>query len=140
MRKRLDDTQMPRVLLEVRRPVEPEVGRSDFPFPRRQQRADFVGRPHIELAFFAFAVSVEARPERAIGRTHLAYEEADDCACNVAERGLARCTAQIGIKREQRTVVVEHFLEVRNRPLSVDAVAAETAAEMIINAACGHPW
>src|SRR5439155_26846215 len=138
-RERLDDAQMPCVLLEVRWPVETEVERCDLPFARPQQRANFIGRPYIKLSLFAFAVGVEARPERAIRRAHLAYEPADDGARNVAERRLARCASQIGVERDERPVVVEHLLEMWNRPFGVNAVAAETTAEMIIDAAFGHP-
>ena len=90
----------------------------------------------------AIAASGDPLPQsllESIRRTHLAYEPADDGACDVAERGLSRCASQIGIERDERPVVVEHFLEMRNRPFGVDAVAAETAAEMIIDAAFGHP-
>src|SRR5438552_6889804 len=130
---------MPCVLLEVRRTVETEVERCNLPFARRQQRANFIGRPYIKLSLFAFAVGVEARPERAIRRAHLAYEPADDGARNGAERRLARCASQIGVERDERPVVVEHLLEMWNRPFGVNAVAAETTAEMIIDAAFGHP-
>src|SRR4029077_18503270 len=44
----------------------------------------------------------------------------------------------IGVHREQRGVVVEHLLEMRNRPFGVDAVAAEPAAELIVDPSVGH--
>src|SRR4029077_18684101 len=44
----------------------------------------------------------------------------------------------IGVHREQRGVVVEHLLEMRNRPFGVDAVAAEPAAELTVDPSVGH--
>jgi len=41
-------------------------------------------------------------------------------------------------QRAQRTVVVEHLLELRDRPLRVDRVPAETAAQLVVDAAIGH--
>ena len=76
--------------------------------------------------------------ERAVGRAHLAHEPADDVARDVAERGFAGRARRIGIQRQQRRVVVQHLLEVRDRPLAVDAVTAEAAAELVVNAAVRH--
>ena len=36
---------------------------------------------------------------------------------------------------DQQRVVVQHFFEVRDQPVGIDAVACESAAEMIVNAA-----
>ena len=45
---------------------------------------------------------------------------------------------EVRIQREERPVVVEHLLEVRDRPFGVDRVAAEAPAELIVDAAVGH--
>ena len=42
------------------------------------------------------------------------------------------------VKCEQRTVVVQHFFEMRNLPVAVDGVSAKTATNMVVNAAFGH--
>ena len=42
------------------------------------------------------------------------------------------------VHRQQRAVVVQHLLEVRNHPVLVHRVAAEAAAELIVDAAFAH--
>ena len=54
------------------------------------------------------------------------------------EYDLAGRAPGIRIKREKRRVVVEHLFEVRDRPFGIDAVAAETAAELVVDAPSGH--
>ena len=125
--------------LEIRSAVEPIVHRDDGKAVGREQRAHFVFRPDVELALFAFAVGVEAREEAAIRRAHLPGHPADDAVRHVREPRVAGRPREVGIEREQRTVVVEHLFEMRNRPLGVDAVAAEAAAQLIVDAAVGHP-
>ena len=116
--------------------------RSAAPRPRSragvQQRAHLLARPDVELALLAVAVGVEARVERAIRRTHLAGHPADDAARHVREARFAGHPREVRVQRQQRPVVVEHLLEVRNRPLGIDAVAAEAAAELVVDAAVGH--
>ena len=51
---------------------------------------------------------------------------------------LSRGPPGVGIQREQRSVVVEHFLEMRNRPFGVHAVAAEASGQLIVDATFGH--
>ena len=50
-----------------------------------------------------------------------------------------RDAPRIGEQPEERAVVVEHLLEMRNRPLGVDAVAAKAATQLIVDAAFAHP-
>jgi hypothetical protein len=44
----------------------------------------------------------------------------------------------VGAERQQRPVVVEHFFEVRDFPALIDAVAAEAAADLVVDAAFAH--
>ena len=37
----------------------------------------------------------------------------------------------IGVARQQRAVVVKHFLEMRNGPVRIGAVAGEAAAQLV---------
>ena len=45
---------------------------------------------------------------------------------------------RVGVQAQQRTVVVEHLLEVRDRPFGIDAVAAEASAELVVDSPFGH--
>ena len=113
--------------------------RGDRVLLRRQQRARLVGRPHVEPALLAFAVGVEAGAERAVGGAHLAHQPVDDAARHVAEAPLAGDPREVRVQAEQRAVVVEHLLEVRDAPFLVDAVPAEASAQLVVDAAVGHP-
>ena len=124
---------------EIGRAVESVVRRGDRVGVRREQRAHFVAVPDVELSLLALAVGIEARVEGAIAGAHLARHPADDAARDVGKPRIAGHLREIRVQAEQRPVVVEHLLEVRNRPLRIDAVAAEAAAQLIVDAAVGHP-
>ena len=136
--ERLAHARIPRVALEIRRPVEAVIGLGDDPFLVGDRRARLLARPHVEPAFVALAVGVEARVERPVVRAHLAHQPADDVARDVRVAALAGDARSVGVQREQRSVVVEHLLEVRDGPLRVDGVTAEAAAQLIVDAAVGH--
>ena len=132
------DAQVPRRVLEIRPMVERPVTPRDGPLVRGQQRFDGIRRPDVELAFLVFAVGVEAGVETALGRAHVAPCPGDDAARRMRERCIPGRPPGIGVHREQRRIVVEHLLEMRDRPFGVDAVSAETTAELIVDAALGH--
>src|ERR1700682_5197630 len=45
---------------------------------------------------------------------------------------------RIAVEREQWAVVVQHLFEMWDRPEAVDAVAAETTSQLVVNPAFGH--
>ena len=129
---------VPMRVLEIGRSIETVYRRRHGVFLGGQQRADFIGRPHVEPAFMAFAVGIQRRIETALRRAHFAQQPADDALCGVLEQGFAGQCPGVGIQVQQRAVVVEHFFEVRDEPLLVDGVATESAAELIDHAARRH--
>ncbi len=46
---------------------------------------------------------------------------------------------RLRIERQQRCVVVQHLLEMRDRPFAIDAVTKEPAAELVVEAGERHP-
>src|SRR5271169_1532149 len=126
------DAQMPRRLLEIGRPVEPPVTSGDLPFVRSQQRLYRSRRPDVELPFLVLAVGIEARTEGALGRAHVAQRPGSDSARRARAARIPGCPPGIGVYGQQRGVVVEHLLEVRDGPFGVDAVAAKPAAELVV--------
>ncbi len=131
--------QVPRMALEIGRAIEPPMGCRDREILGPEQRADLVARPDVEFAFLAIAVGVEAREERAVGSAHFARHPGDDAARDCGVPGLARHPREVRVQAEEGPVVVEHLLEMRDRPLGVHAVAAEASAELVVNAPVGHP-
>ena len=110
-------------------PVETPVRGGDGVFVRVEHRLHLIRRPDVELAFLVLAVGVEARIEASLGRAHFAHAASRRCPrVRARSAAFAGCAPRIGVKRQQRRVVVEHLFEMRNRPLGVDAVAAEAAA------------
>ena len=124
--ERYRDAKVPRAVLEVRCAIESPV------------RLDLACRPDVELAFLVLAVGVEARTERTFGRSHFRQRPRHDVARGVGKQRVARCTPGVRIQRQQGGVVVEHFLEVRDRPFGIDAVAADAAGELVMDAAFRH--
>src|SRR5438874_199718 len=53
-------------------------------------------------------------------------------------RWIAGGERRLRINREQRAVVVQHLLEVRDHPVLVDRVAAESATQLVVDTALGH--
>ena len=123
---------------EVGFPVEPEAARDEVEGFPVEQGADFVGRPDVVLAFFALGVRVPGRVESAVRRQHVAQHPVRGAVGRLPEQRLARRLGRQRIRGQQGAVVVEHLFEVRYLPVAVDRVAAETAADVIEDAAMGH--
>ena len=112
--------------------------RSDCEFVCVERGSRRVDGPDVELAFFVLAVSVETRIERIFGRAHFSQRPRDDIVRCIREQRLAGRAPRVRVQRQKQRVVVEHFLEVRDRPSGVGAVAAEAAGELVVNAAFRH--
>src|SRR5439155_18065738 len=123
---------------EVRWSVKPPVPARDGPLLGSERRLELVARPDVELAFLVLAVGIHTGVERTLGRAHLSQNPRGDPARGALECNLAGRAPRVGVKRKQRRVVVEHLLEMRDRPFGVDAVAAEAPAELIVDASGGY--
>ena len=100
--------------------------------------AGFGDGPDEELAFDAFRVGISGAIEAAFSPAHLAQDIGVDVLGHSAMLPVAGQLPGMQIKPAQLGVVIEHLLEVRHKPMRVDAVAGETAADMIIDAARRH--
>ena len=76
--------------------------------------------------------------ERVDGVEHVEVPRVGRAEGDLGEQRIAARLPGIGIESEQRAVVVEHFLEMRDLPALVHAVTAEAATELIMDAAFGH--
>jgi hypothetical protein len=118
--------------------------------PGPEHRLDLGGLPDVEetllrapvgaRAVGAEAVGVEAREEASLGSAQLALEELDRLLDRPAELrvGPAVLAVGLGVDPQQLALVIEHLLEVGDQPARVGAVAVETAAELVVDAAAGH--
>ena len=119
---------MPVASFEIGRLVKTVMRCDNRIFRRRGVAADFCRRPHVELAFLVLGVGIQGRVITALRRLHFAHDPAGGFDCNALEERISCCPPGIGIQAQQRPVVVEHFLEMRDRPALVHAVAAKAAA------------
>src|SRR5690606_2858422 len=81
--------QVPGVVFEVRRAIQPEAAFDDGVFVVVEAVADLVALPDVEAAFLAFGVGVERAPEAAVGGVHLADEPSGALARGVREPRVA---------------------------------------------------
>src|SRR5581483_2050623 len=136
--ERPGDAQVPRAVLEVRRLVQAVAAREERIVLRPEQRLRFIPLPDVEAAFLMLAVRVERGVVPALGRLHLAHQPAGGADRAALEQRLAADEPGIREQAEERAVVVEHFLEMRDGPMRVHAVAAEPAPQLVVDAALAH--
>ena len=105
----------------------------------RDRRADLLRRPDVELALDALAVGIQGRREAALVLAQLAHRPVERLLAHAPEQRLLRHLERVQVRPRQQRVVVEHLLEVRHEPAGVDGVAREAAADLVVDAAGGHP-
>ena len=131
--------------LQRRRPVLERARRGDREELRRpgpvlgaEDLGELRGRPGVGLALHAVGVGVERRGEAALGGAEVAQQERGGLVGHAQGKRRAGDPVQMRVDPEQQGVVVEHLLEVRHHPPRVDAVARETARELVVHPAAGH--
>ena len=95
-------------------------------------------RPDVRGAFVVIRIGVERGGEQAVGGAHLAEEPVDRLDADVDVERITVARPGLGVGAKQLSVVVQHLLEVRYGPVAVDAVAVETAPDLVEQSAPGH--
>ena len=99
---------------------------------------DFILLPDVEFAFDAFTVCIFGAVEgpRFVGQVmqNVVQRFAGDGFVKRVPRELKH----IDVADSQQRVVVKHFLEVRNQPAFIDAIASKTATEVIVDSSPSH--
>ncbi len=57
---------------------------------------------------------------------------------DAAIEGIAGGDGRLGVHRQQRAIVIEHLFEMRNHPEPIHGIAAETAAQLIVQSTLAH--
>ena len=135
---RLGKVKMPVLAFEVRRLRQPEHALRERARLRAEHAVELGRRPNVELAFLVLRIGVERRVVAAARVLHVAHDPVGRRARHARVARRARRGIRVGVDGEQLGVVVEHLLEVRDRPEPVDAVAEEAAAQVIVEAALRH--
>jgi len=107
---------------------------------------DLFGRPDVEGALHTFSLRVvdrrTARVERgveaAVRVTEFTVDERERLPDHVGVALFAEGPIAVHVRSDERRLVVQHLLEVRDRPVGVRAVAVEAAAEVVVETASGH--
>jgi hypothetical protein len=107
---------------------------------------DLVGRPDVERALLSLAVrvvdrrtaGVQRRVEAAVRVAEFAVDEPERLPNDVGVALVPEQPIAVDVRPNERGLVVQHLLEVRDRPVGVRAVAVEAAAEVVVEAAGGH--
>src|SRR5690606_20855925 len=80
-----------------------------------------VALPYVVAPFLALRVGVEAAGKAARRQLHLAHQPPCRLLAYLAEQRLAARLPGLGVQAQQRPVVVEHLLEMRDAPLRIRA-------------------
>src|SRR3546814_5060005 len=94
--------------------------------------------PDVKASFLTLAIGIQRRVVTTVGRAHLSLQPTGNCLGSGAVMRLATQCRGPGVQRQQQCAVVQHFFEMRDFPARIDAVAAEAARELIVDAALGH--
>ncbi len=92
-------------------------------------------REEIGGSLFPVRVGVEARPEAALGCAHVPQEEIERVEPDGSIPGVVERCGRGEVEGRELCVVVEHLLEMRDRPCRLGGVAEEAAADVIVDAA-----
>src|SRR5579862_1708194 len=114
------------------------MGGKEFGVRAPKNFPDLGERPDIELALLAFRIGIERSAERSLPGRHLAREPSHRLARAGSKQLTARALMRERDELEQKRIVVEHLLEMRDEPVLIDRIAREAAAEMIIDAALAN--
>ena len=121
------------------------IGR-DVPDVFDERRVDGVSDDLIDLTWgpderqslLPIRVGVLPRGEPALGQGQLAVHVPQRRARHVGVLRVVRRHGRVRVRAGQQCVVVEHLLEVRHEPVTVDGVAMEAPADLVADAAVGH--
>ena len=105
---------------------------------RAEHRADLLRRKEIILTLLAAAVRVLPAGKAAVLLPQLTQAVVERALGDRAPEGVAPLLPGLGAAERQQRVIVERLFKVRREPLPVGAVAAEAAAQVVVNAAAEH--
>ncbi|CKQ28619.1 Uncharacterised protein [Mycobacterium tuberculosis] len=97
-------------------------------------------RPNVGRTLAAVGVGIQRRGEH-VGRcfaAQLVEQKSRGLGGDPAGQRIPGTAGPVRVGAQQQRVVVQHLLEMRYHPGTVDAVSGETAAELVIDAATGH--
>ena len=107
-------------------------------FGGAQGGPDRIAVPEIVRPFPARAVGIQGAVEAPLGGLHLCQHPGCGLLGHPGETFLAGGGEGLGVEGQELAVVIEHLFEMGNFPALVHAIAIETTAQMIVEAAARH--
>jgi len=101
-------------------------------------QSDLVRCPYVVLALFAFGVRILGAVEAAGGVGHVTEDVIEGLFTDLAEMRASGQLPGVQVGSGQLSVVVEHFLEVRDQPGFIGGVAVKAATEVVVDTTAGH--
>ena len=95
-------------------------------------------RPAVEFTLLALAVGILGGVEAAVLVSHVAEDVAQDVVCDVGVFFVAADEMGVEVEVQQLGIIVEHLLEMRHKPLGINGVPCEAAADLVVHAAGRH--
>ena len=102
-------------------------------------RPDLRRRPDVVATLLALTVGIQRRREAALGGEQIGEHPVAGLDGDPPGQQGSGQPPPVRIHAREQSVVVQHLLEVRDDPVCVDGVAGEAAAELVVDAAAGHP-
>ena len=94
--------------------------------------------PDVEPSLDPLGVGIKCRSKAALSRLQLGHHEVGGLFGDTSPEGTSSRAPQMHGHPRKQGVVVQHFLEVGDDPVRVDAVPREAAAELVVHAAGSH--
>ena len=98
----------------------------------------FIQRPHVETAFFAFAVGIDACEHAAFRAGHIAQQPVERVAGDTFDFIAACRLHQKHTKPREERIVVQHLLEMRHDPFAISRIAGKATTDLIADSAACH--
>ncbi len=111
---------------------------ADREFLCAQHRFCLGGRPQVVLPFFTLRIRVQGGVVSAVGVLHVSHHPVRGFCGYVSEECLSCCRMRIRVNRKQCCVVVEHLLEMWDRPIPIYGVTEESSSEMVVEPPLRH--
>ena len=128
-------------------PVSLEVGRAIEPVDPAEERGvlisenlrDFGLGPDVRAPLLAFRLGVKCGVEFAVGARQRPRDEGKRRRGLGTPPRVARALEGEQVDRGDLGIVVEHLLEMRDRPVALRAIAMIAAGQVVADSAAGHP-
>ena len=124
--------------LEVPVGGDPEALSKRLAFPLSEHRVNLLDGPGVVEALTLRRISVLSRVKAPSPVCHLRQQPVEDPPRHISKSRVGRHLVRLEVGPRDESIVVQHLLEVRNKPDPVRRIPVEPPSEMVVNASRGH--